>query len=994
VSFRALGQMMSKGKIQAEELRGQLGDRLPGAFVRFAVALKMTKPGELDQALKKGAISGEKMKNAIIDVANALQVEFAGSADKMSKTVDAAFNRLKNAFTFAAGDLGHSGLNQALINIMDTATKLLQSNTLNTLLSGLGATFKFLGDHIEIVAGIIGTLALSSTLKWAASLVGLGVSATTATVAVEEATAAAAAESATVTEAAVATTFWGSAWTKLNLIMRANIFLIISGAIVAVMMALNKTTDAMQENAKALDAVNARMPDAANFSDAYSAKLLNLADSANQVTVSLQQMIQQMNEAALRASQEDLKGLTTYKRVGVVGDYGINVRSSSGKYVQGPEGYFTKQDQDLLNRVTYKTSTGVALRGNIPQTKQEFEQLGAAMSMVDTRATGPGGGNFSPVQSALHARFNALISQSRQKGYTGLPYSDWAEQILPGYNNPVGGIEGGSPAAKAKKASHKKSDAEMAADDVASAIDSAMKALGDLEVKAKATADTVDGLLGGSFDKFTAAAHVAAQEQEKNFEDQIRGHGKVSELQAQQQAVMGLAQKLQGQGKIDAGVDISSYDSAKRAIIGVYEALDALDAARKRDSEVANNVAEMRDSNNIQEQAIKLLGDRKNSQADVNKYVEVENQLLGTSIEKRPALRKALEDEIDRREQLKRSLEATNEQRDFENKKLLDSKLTPLYQSGVKQEDIDYYKELISLEQQLRDAGASDVEIQQRINLRSAILNQGRAMQFLQDQYEKTKETAADLADAIVGGFRDGIEAGDNFLKIFKSIFSQLEKIILDFVLYNPLKQWLTQQFTQALSPNSTAGFGGVGSPGSGTVNSYATGGGAVSQNVSSIMGFLLGGQSSSFHEMPQYVNQNVNVPGAGGSRFSIDQNGDIVSGPASSGPITVVGTPQAALASRYSASIPPPVPPQNFWDNIKKLMTSSAKDQAAIKTFMQTGKGFGAAAGAAVGTLAEAYEIYKLGNKLGSGIAKALGGGFRTQAVVGGSRRRGGSWI
>jgi hypothetical protein len=512
-----------------------------------------------------------------------------------------------------------------------------------------------------------------------------------------------------------------------------------------------------------------------------------------------------------------------------------------------------------------------------------------------------------------------------------------------------------------------------------------MKALGDLEVKARATADTVDGLLGGSFDKFTAAAHVAAQEQEKNFEDQIRGHGKVSELQAQQQAVMGLAQKLQGQGRIGSGVDISSYDKAKEAIIGVYEALDALDASRKRDSEVANNVAEMRDSNNIQEEAIKLLGDRKNSQADVNKYVEVENQLLGTSIEKRPALRKALEDEIDRREQLKRSLEATNEQRDFENKKLLDSKLTPLYQSGVKQEDIDYYKELISLEQQLRDAGASDVEIQQRINLRSAILNQGRAMQFLQDQYEKTKETAADLADAIVGGFRDGIEAGDNFLKIFKSIFSQLEKIILDFVLYNPLKQWLTQQFTQALSPNSTAGFGGVGSPGSGTVNSYATGGGAVSQNVSSIMGFLLGGQSSSFHEMPQYVNQNVNVPGAGGSRFSIDQNGDIVSGPASSGPITVVGTPQAALASRYSASIPPPVPPQNFWDNIKKLMTSSAKDQAAIKTFMQTGKGFGAAAGAAVGTLAEAYEIYKLGNKLGSGIAKALGGGFRTQAVVGG---------
>ncbi|MEB3025938.1 tape measure protein, partial [Parvimonas sp. M13] len=30
--FRAMEQMLSKGTVQAEELRGQLGDRLPGAF--------------------------------------------------------------------------------------------------------------------------------------------------------------------------------------------------------------------------------------------------------------------------------------------------------------------------------------------------------------------------------------------------------------------------------------------------------------------------------------------------------------------------------------------------------------------------------------------------------------------------------------------------------------------------------------------------------------------------------------------------------------------------------------------------------------------------------------------------------------------------------------------------------------------------------------------------------------------------------------------------
>lgn len=37
--FLALGQMISKGKVQAEELRGQLGERLPGAFDMAAKAM-------------------------------------------------------------------------------------------------------------------------------------------------------------------------------------------------------------------------------------------------------------------------------------------------------------------------------------------------------------------------------------------------------------------------------------------------------------------------------------------------------------------------------------------------------------------------------------------------------------------------------------------------------------------------------------------------------------------------------------------------------------------------------------------------------------------------------------------------------------------------------------------------------------------------------------------------------------------------------------------
>jgi lambda family phage tail tape measure protein len=52
----ATAQVFSKGKVTAEELRGQIGERLPGAFTLFAEAIGKT-PQELDKALERGEIS-------------------------------------------------------------------------------------------------------------------------------------------------------------------------------------------------------------------------------------------------------------------------------------------------------------------------------------------------------------------------------------------------------------------------------------------------------------------------------------------------------------------------------------------------------------------------------------------------------------------------------------------------------------------------------------------------------------------------------------------------------------------------------------------------------------------------------------------------------------------------------------------------------------------------------------------------------------------------
>lgn len=57
-AFLALGQMMGKGKVSAEELRGQLGERIPGAFQVAARAMNMT-TAQLDKFMSDGKLMAE-----------------------------------------------------------------------------------------------------------------------------------------------------------------------------------------------------------------------------------------------------------------------------------------------------------------------------------------------------------------------------------------------------------------------------------------------------------------------------------------------------------------------------------------------------------------------------------------------------------------------------------------------------------------------------------------------------------------------------------------------------------------------------------------------------------------------------------------------------------------------------------------------------------------------------------------------------------------------
>ncbi len=90
--FFALEQTISKGTVQAEELRRQLGNRLPGAFKLMARGLKITE-AQLSKFLKQGVISAEEGLSAL-----ALQMidTFGPAAIANIDSTRSELNRLAN----------------------------------------------------------------------------------------------------------------------------------------------------------------------------------------------------------------------------------------------------------------------------------------------------------------------------------------------------------------------------------------------------------------------------------------------------------------------------------------------------------------------------------------------------------------------------------------------------------------------------------------------------------------------------------------------------------------------------------------------------------------------------------------------------------------------------------------------------------------------------------------------------------------------------------
>jgi len=102
-AITAMVQVFSKGKVSAEELSGQLGERLPGAVTLFAKANKMTLP-ELQKNLKAGTVG----LNELMKFIQQLGIEFDGTAKKIANSNEEAGARLSVTIRDMQADIGAS----------------------------------------------------------------------------------------------------------------------------------------------------------------------------------------------------------------------------------------------------------------------------------------------------------------------------------------------------------------------------------------------------------------------------------------------------------------------------------------------------------------------------------------------------------------------------------------------------------------------------------------------------------------------------------------------------------------------------------------------------------------------------------------------------------------------------------------------------------------------------------------------------------------------
>lgn len=139
----AFAQMASKGQVMSEELKGQLGDVLPGAMAIFAKAAGFEGPKAIQDfsaELEAGRYKGEAMVALLKNVGVVMRQEFGPGAEGAALTFQGIINRMQNSMTLlyeSFEPVAVGFLNTVVVPLTDGIRQI--SDGFNTFFTGTAA---------------------------------------------------------------------------------------------------------------------------------------------------------------------------------------------------------------------------------------------------------------------------------------------------------------------------------------------------------------------------------------------------------------------------------------------------------------------------------------------------------------------------------------------------------------------------------------------------------------------------------------------------------------------------------------------------------------------------------------------------------------------------------------------------------------------------------------------------------------------------------------
>ena len=141
----ALEQMLSKGKVSAQELRLQLGNALPGAFQIAARAMNVT-TAELDEMMRKGTLVSSVFVPRFTEQ---LKKELGGGFEEAIKSLDFALVNLSTAWQEFQVEMLQGEAGQALAQFVKEVTAVLRSQTLLNSVKLIGKALGFIIKNLK-----------------------------------------------------------------------------------------------------------------------------------------------------------------------------------------------------------------------------------------------------------------------------------------------------------------------------------------------------------------------------------------------------------------------------------------------------------------------------------------------------------------------------------------------------------------------------------------------------------------------------------------------------------------------------------------------------------------------------------------------------------------------------------------------------------------------------------------------------------------------------